>query len=461
MSIKTSEKKAIYTPLLLAVLAVLIISCSNKNDTPLEKVFIKNYEKTLDSLIPYLMVEYTSPAVGIAIIENGSVQLTKVYGEHQKGRNAPANTIFNIASITKPIVATTVMKLVEDGVWDLDEPIYKYYLDPDIKEDSLAKLITSKHCLSHTAGFKNWRWNEDSGKLKINFKPGTQFQYSGEGMELLRHAIESKFNKSLYKIVDSLLFKPHNMEDATMGWLEDKDTLRFAKWYNSAGNLHNLDYKLSKINAADDMLLSMQDVANFSEALMNDAILEKETFKKMIAPQISINNKLKQGLGWVRYDNIQNLGTIINHDGGDPGVATTLILLPKKKSGIAIFVNSDNGPNVTNAIIDKIMPQGRLIIEGLHWDNDIPKEIDIKQTDLQKYAGTYTTDHGFDITFNVKHDGLMTESDVFPKLKLLPKNKNEFFPLPFEIYFEFMESDKSFNLLDSKREIELTGVKKE
>lgn len=79
-----------------------------------------------------------------------------------------------------------VMKLVENKDWSLDEPPYKHYLDPDIEKDPRAMRITTRHCLSHTTGFKNWRWNEQDGKLKINFEPGSRFQYSGEEMEFLR-----------------------------------------------------------------------------------------------------------------------------------------------------------------------------------------------------------------------------------------------------------------------------------
>ena len=99
-----------------------------------------------------------------------------------------------------------MLKLVESGQWDLDEPLHHYWVDPEIKSDRKHKKTTSRHVLSHTAGFKNWRNMEPDGKLVINFQPGTQSQYSGEGYEYLRKAIENKFDTSIEVLANSLIF---------------------------------------------------------------------------------------------------------------------------------------------------------------------------------------------------------------------------------------------------------------
>jgi CubicO group peptidase (beta-lactamase class C family) len=82
--------------------------------------------------IPVWLAENNVPAVGIGIIENGKLKYVKVFGELQKNVPAPVNTIFNIASQTKPVVAMLTLKLVEAGQWSLDEPLYKYWIDPDV-----------------------------------------------------------------------------------------------------------------------------------------------------------------------------------------------------------------------------------------------------------------------------------------------------------------------------------------
>ena len=125
------------------------------------------------------------------MIDKGKVYKTKVYGSIN-GKDAPNNTLFNIASITKVVFGTTVLKLVNNGDWNLDEPLFKYYTDDDVKDDPRHKLLTSRHILSQQSGFVNWRWNHPTNKLTFDFDPGSTFNYSGEGMEYLRKAIESK-----------------------------------------------------------------------------------------------------------------------------------------------------------------------------------------------------------------------------------------------------------------------------
>ncbi|MEM7550566.1 MAG: serine hydrolase domain-containing protein [Bacteroidota bacterium] len=449
---------------ILQLLCLLVLESCEKskkaNDTEQPQILKDNYVAILDSIVPILISEYDAPSAGVSVIRNGQISFVKVYGEHQKGKSAPKNTIYNVASITKPIVATMVMKLVENGDWSLDEPLYHHYLDADVADDPRAKRITTRHCLSHTAGFKNWRWDEEDGKLNINFEPGTEFQYSGEGMELLRKALEAKFNTPLETLMDSIIFEPAGMKDVSMRWSKI-DSSKFAKWYNSSGKEHNTDFRINKVNAADDILVTMADLAKFCESILNNDILNQDTYQEMSKPQSEINEKLNQGLGWVIFDENEMLGKVLNHDGGDPGVVATIILLPKYDAAIAISINSDNGANITNSIVDHVFKHGKQIIEGLHWKNSIPTKVEVGRIQLQNYSGAYQTNLGFSITFIVTEDGLMTQSDVFPKIRLWPKSENEFFPLPFELYFNFYEENNRMHVsvLNGDNELEFTGVK--
>src|SRR5215216_7742468 len=133
--------------------------------------------------IDQLLKENGVPAVGVGIIRDGERRQVKVYG-------GPYDKVFNVASLTKPVVALLTLKLVSQGKWDLDEPVAKYWTDPDVAGDPRAAKLTTRHILTHQTGFANWRWMEESKKLQFHFDPGTQHQYSGEGFEYLRHALE-------------------------------------------------------------------------------------------------------------------------------------------------------------------------------------------------------------------------------------------------------------------------------
>ncbi|MGB3590729.1 MAG: hypothetical protein WBA16_03500 [Nonlabens sp.] len=73
-----------------------------------------------------------------------------------------------------------------------------------------------------------------------------------------------------------------------------------------------------------------------------------------------------------------------------------------------------------------IFHEGKQIVEGLHWVNTIPDRVEINTARLHQHAGVYKTDLGFEIEFTVTENGLMTKSDVFPKIRLWPKSENDF-----------------------------------
>jgi len=102
---------------------------------------------------------YKVPAVGIGIIEEGKLKQIMVFGDLKKNDPAPYNTIFQVASLTKPVTAMLTLKLVSMGKWQLDEPLSKYWIDPDVVNDPRSLKLTTRHVLTHQTGFDNWRWS--------------------------------------------------------------------------------------------------------------------------------------------------------------------------------------------------------------------------------------------------------------------------------------------------------------
>ncbi|MTI29799.1 serine hydrolase domain-containing protein [Xanthovirga aplysinae] len=448
------------------LILLLCFSCKNsQKNEPQSKTstdFNSNVETILDEKIPEWQVEYNVPAVAIGLIENGKIRLTKVYGEHQKGMEAPQSTIFNVASITKPMVAIATLKLVDNGQWDLDEPLHKYWIDPDLKNEPLALKLTTRHVLSHTTGFLNWRRMHPTKKLKFDFEPGTRYQYSGEGFEYLASALEKKFNSKLSHLIDSLVFDPMNMKDATLSWLEDKDTIRFAKWYDGKGNPHNEYYKTHWVSAADDLLVTIEDLANFGIKIMDGSSLSPNLYSEMIKTQAKIHNNANQGLGWTVVSNLSNGEYLINHDGGDVGVAATLILLPKSKNGIIVLTNGDNGSIICKKLIKESIYSGKEIIEKIYWGGEIPEVISISDDLLKKYSGDYMSSLGRKITFHKKDKTLVIDGVGIPQLSLYPQSEDTFFPMDFELQFVFKKDSsgkvKSFSIVQSDKET-ITGEK--
>lgn len=304
------------------------------------------------------------PAVGIGVIEDGRVIRKEVMGELEAGVPATLEAIFNVASLTKPVFAMLVLKLVELGEWDLDAPIHPYWIDHEIKEDSRHELLTTRILLSHQSGFPNWRWNHPSGKLEGEFDPGTRYQYSGEGFEYLKYAIQQKLGQPVQNLADPLLFTPLGMSQTSLVWDADMEQRPFAKWHNKKGGLYET-HKREQGLAADDLLTSIGDYCTFSLDVMNGAGLSPVLYEDMISPQVKVNKRVDYGLGWLVVKDLPNGEYALVHSGADQGVRTMVILLPQSKSGVVVFTNGDKGNKIIRRLMRENCPYGSQILRAL------------------------------------------------------------------------------------------------
>ena len=124
------------------------------------------------------------------------------------GEKVDENTLFEAASVTKPVFAFAVQRLAERGIIDLDKPLYLYLPYPDIEYDERYKLMTARHVLTHRTGFPNWRWMNEDGKLNLKFTPGTSYNYSGEGFEYLKMVIEKITGKKVEQVLQEEVIEP-------------------------------------------------------------------------------------------------------------------------------------------------------------------------------------------------------------------------------------------------------------
>tara|TARA_R110002051_G_scaffold201693_1_gene268495 strand:- start:28829 stop:30310 length:1482 start_codon:yes stop_codon:yes gene_type:complete len=315
-----------------------------------------------DAEIEKWLKEKKVPTLGLGIIENGQLKQIKVFGEIKNGVSAPYNTIFNVASLTKPVTAMVALKLVSLEKWDLDEPIHKYWTDPDVAGDPRSKKLTTRHILSHQSGFPNWRYLNKSNKLNFQFEPGTKYQYSGEGLEYLRIALENKFNKSLDQLANELIFEPLEMTDTKYIWNNKIDEKRMAIGYDSKEKPYET-VKNKTANGADDLLTTVEDYGKFLVSIMNGGGLSEKVFGDMVSHQVVTKNGKHFGLGFEIY-NFKNGDYALSHGGADKGVQTIFFIFPKTKKGLIIFTNVDDGYKVYEKIISHYLgEQGKEIIE--------------------------------------------------------------------------------------------------
>lgn len=100
-------------------------------------------------------------------------------------------TLYNVASLTKPITAEVILRLASNDRLSLDEPMAPFWTDPDIKDNPWSRLLTPRICLSHQTGFTNWRY-QTKGVLTFQWQPGAKTGYSGEGFDYVARFAEKK-----------------------------------------------------------------------------------------------------------------------------------------------------------------------------------------------------------------------------------------------------------------------------
>ncbi len=336
------------------VILLVLLFLGNGLFAQQENLTSTNFQEDLE----HIMLEKNVPVVGIGIIEDGVLCQVKVYGELIKNTPAPYNAIFNIASLSKPISTLLTLQLVSNGDWDLDEPLYHYWVDPDVKDDPLHKKLTTRHVLTHQTGVNNWRRMHKSKKLTFNFEPGTICKYSSEGFEYLRRAMEQKFNKPIEELVDSLIFKPYGMNDSRLLWDENMHRSRYAEEHNKAGEPYNLCKRTSDACASDDVLTTIEDFCLFGLHVMKGSGLADEVYQDMLRLHVIANQRGGFGLGWYIVPKFFNGEYALVHDGSDAGVATKVILMPASKRGLVIFTNGDYGWDIIEIIEAEFFASG-------------------------------------------------------------------------------------------------------
>jgi CubicO group peptidase (beta-lactamase class C family) len=321
------------------------------DNSPSTKATIERLEKN----IPELLESSDVPGMSIALVKNGKLVWTKGFGVKNSETKEPViqTTIFEAASLSKPVFAYAVLKLVDEGKIDLDVPLNKYLGNNyDVGEDERLNLITARRVLSHTSGFPNWR-NRDSKTLPINFTPGDKFSYSGEGFVYLSKVVEKITGMEFEKFIEKEVFKPLEMNESSFIW---KNEFLKTKVFNHDGfgkpQGQNADVG---VNAAASLHTTAENYAKFVMAILEGKGLKKKTREMMLKEQVFVNKEKSPEVAWGL-----GLGLELTKDGktffhwGDNGFNKSFIVASERsKDAIVFFTNSANGLSFLKEILDE------------------------------------------------------------------------------------------------------------
>lgn len=316
-----------------------------------------------------LLRQHDVPSVAVAYIHNGALAWTAVYGDQSPGTPANDKTLYEIASLTKPITAETVLRLASQQKLSLDEPISPYFVDPDIKDNPWTSLLTPRICLAHETGFANWR-QMTGGALTFKFKPGTAMGYSGEGYNYVAHFAEKKTGVSFDQLAKTYVFDPIGMHD-TSYTPQPNSAGRLAIAHTSAGE--KPEPASWQWNAADLVHTTIGDYARFVVSVMHDQDVTREistqrrTIHRSLATQEQrtklcsslpsgqpCNVSVGMALGWQVMQ--LNGATILEHTGADTGFHSLAFFNASSGVGVVVLTNGDNGDKVADEIGAMLYP---------------------------------------------------------------------------------------------------------
>jgi CubicO group peptidase (beta-lactamase class C family) len=323
-------------------------------------------KQTIDVQMPIWLEEYNVPAAAVAFIQNGEIAWTATYGEQEAGVSTTPETLFNIASMTKPFAAETALRLASTNKIDLDEPMSAYWIDPDIIDDPRHALLTPRIALQHRTGFPNWRYQTDD-ILTFNSEPGTKTGYSGEGYTYLARFLEKKMQMPFDELVGAIVFTPNKMAQTSF---TEKDWFkgRLAHPHNKAGEMREPSVR-QEWNAADDVYTTPNDYAAFIVSVMNNEGVSDElaAIRHQVAdnqfangcpfPPEACPTSVGFGLGWSIFE--YETDTVIMHGGSDWGEKTLGFFVPERALGVVIFTNSANGSKVIREVTKTLYPDNK------------------------------------------------------------------------------------------------------
>jgi CubicO group peptidase (beta-lactamase class C family) len=318
----------------------------------------------LDPLIRRLMKDGDVPGLSLAVVKDGRVLYHGAFGVKDSGTGAPVgnDTMFEAASLSKPVFAYAVAKLVDAGKLDLDTSVSKY-LPGDYVDDPRLRLITVRHVLSHTTGFPNWR--PDGQRLKIHFAPGERFSYSGEGFVYLQKAVERSSGFTLEALMKRVVFEPLRMTSSSYVW-EERFEGRKATGHDATGNPRRLQ-RPALASSAASLQTTAPDYARFLIAVLEGTGLQKKTAAEILRPQVHvdegcqncitkkptgrISREIGWGLGW-GLEETDGAVSLWHWGDNSSGFHCYVVGYPRQKLGVVVFTNGLGGHGIIPEIVE-------------------------------------------------------------------------------------------------------------
>jgi CubicO group peptidase (beta-lactamase class C family) len=435
---------------------------------------------TLDSLFSDLYKKQQFFG-NVLIADKGKIIYQKSFGKANHTTNADLNaeSIFELASVSKQFTAMGIMLLKKQGKLSYDDSLRKF-----IPELPYYK-ITVRQLLNHTSGLPDYMqlfglgWdatkiatNKDmidllaKHKPAIHFAAGEKWEYSNTGYALLASIIEKASGMDFGAYLDKNIFAPLGMKQTLVfrrryekralpnyayGYVFDKNKKQFAL-PDSVSETASLVYCMDGIVGDGTVNSTATDLLKWDRALYTEKLVSKEMMAEAFQPGTLNNGKTTSyGFGW-GLATLTDAGKIVNHSGGWPGYATFIERNIDKDKTIIILRN--------HQLPGEVVTKTRKILYGLK--EEVKKEMTVAGDVLKQYAGEYELAPGFTITVAVENDKLVGQATGQEKFEMFAEKENLFFLKVVEAKIEFVKDDKGAvkSLILYQNGQEMPGIRK-
>lgn len=410
------------------------------------------------------MTKYHVPGFSVAFIRKGEVEYSAGYGvkEVEKADPVTADTIFQAASINKPVTAMVVMRLVQEGILELDKEVNQLLQTWKLPENEFTRRqkVTLRGLLTHTAGISvsGYRGYPVGSELPtiqqvLNGEPpascepvqvfqqqGEGFSYSGGGYVIVQQVIEDVTGRTLADLAKAFIFEPLNMSNSTF------DTILPERFHAQAATAHQANGAVvpgrwhhypeqgpaSLWSTAEDLAKLVIEIMNAYQG-QSDRVLSPRITRLMLTPQ----------LGWMGFGYVvvnRNGWTRFDHPGWNEGFHSYLSGYLGEGQGLIWMTNGENGRILGHEVM-------RGVAKLCKWPEFVQVKREVANVDRSGFAGLvgkyfYTEDPEYGVEITLEHGHLFMQESHGIRYELFPSSELSFFCLPKyeEIRFSMNES---------------------
>lgn len=390
-------------------------------------------------LMKELLNNANIPALSLSWCQKGSRHAV-AYGttDTQAPGLVDTNTLFQAASLSKPVSSAIVLDLVAQGKWDLDKPLADIadYGPPELKQDPHYRKLTTRMVIGQCSGLANFGQDGDDGTKFIAI-PDTRFTYSGVALDFLKQVVEEKTGKDWEEIAQDF-FKKADMKSSTFRRQLSNGHLNgsprdVAKAHQPDpypdGSLTPLPPLADELPGipAGGMLSTAEDYISFLQYCFKNEYLKSTlltgALSKLPPTAEPETTQVQWGLGMGVYNDRDSDKTIAFHWGNNTGSISFCAMDMETGDCVVSFANSMNGPSVFQLVAEPVVGNIKPLFEWLSTycgfkDLNPPKAADtIPETvcSLRSLTKIDPVENGIEITNHFKQGvKQLQNSDIYP-----------------------------------------------